>query len=581
MNNKIGIVAGLIIATLLGAAVAVIGTMYYLKAVQNNNAALPIVQQQVPSEVVTNIPEPVLPVPEVQVPPQVSSEPVKDPGVVWLLQPQKITQDLKLFRLPDSAYEDLPPGVRPPPKGANVEVSYYKTGRDNGNDIIMAIIPPEGPGIDYRAYLRKTSAGTYEYIMQNSDNYDAELKQFISAQPIDAVRINTQTLYASIQTQKTLSYQNVTLANMSSYRSLDLGHRPSPKRTLAIQAPYGPLYSDVQEGPAKGLVTQSFVLVKPNGLEEIYQFEPDALLSDNGVADVTWNDGKKNADSFMMINTTGCGAGPYLPLLNESEISNITPIGKTSGGDNVYGLSNPNDPIIQFLYASTGGAYYGSDGETHKITLKEFQNVHPVFIVQDKLGRYVVYNNSTWGPATECGKPVIYLYPQQPISVAVHVGADITKSEPPYESGWNVFALPDGMIVAHGEKYDSLFWEGMGHGVYPSIERGVIIEKKDVELTLRVHLARLGLTKKETNDFLAFWLPRMPKTSYVRLSWLTTNDMNELAPLEISPKPDTVIRVFLDFEGLQQRSYITPQLFPQAHTRSGFTVVEWGGLLRR
>jgi hypothetical protein len=50
-------------------------------------------------------------------------------------------------------------------------------------------------------------------------------------------------------------------------------------------------------------------------------------------------------------------------------------------------------------------------------------------------------------------------------------------------------------------------------------------------------------------------------------------------PLTITPTPDTQIRLFLDFEGLTTPIPLAPQML-SAPPRSGFTVVEWGGLLR-
>ncbi len=55
--------------------------------------------------------------------------------------------------------------------------------------------------------------------------------------------------------------------------------------------------------------------------------------------------------------------------------------------------------------------------------------------------------------------------------------------------------------------------------------------------------------------------------------------MDELAPLTITPKPDTIIRLLMDFKPLQKPISVegynikTPE-------RKGFTVVEWGGVLR-
>lgn len=64
----------------------------------------------------------------------------------------------------------------------------------------------------------------------------------------------------------------------------------------------------------------------------------------------------------------------------------------------------------------------------------------------------------------------------------------------------------------------------------------------------------------------------------MRLSWLGTNELERLAPLYISPAPDTRIRVFLDMEGLETYQEMTPQTLT-SQPRVGFTVVEWGGLV--
>ena len=72
----------------------------------------------------------------------------------------------------------------------------------------------------------------------------------------------------------------------------------------------------------------------------------------------------------------------------------------------------------------------------------------------------------------------------------------------------------------------------------------------------------------------------MPSTPYVRLTWFGTQQLNALAPLYVTPKPDTMIRIFLDFEGLKNPTQIKPQTL-SAIPRKGFTLVEWGGLLRK
>ena len=71
----------------------------------------------------------------------------------------------------------------------------------------------------------------------------------------------------------------------------------------------------------------------------------------------------------------------------------------------------------------------------------------------------------------------------------------------------------------------------------------------------------------------------MKDSPYYFVTFLCNREMNQIAPLIINPKPDTVIRVLMDFTPLtspinvKEYEILTPQ-------RNGFTVVEWGGVLR-
>ncbi len=176
---------------------------------------------------------------------------------------------------------------------------------------------------------------------------------------------------------------------------------------------------------------------------------------------------------------------------------------------------------------------------------------------------------------------MIYLYPTETTPVTVSVDASVTKSEPEYGDGWSVIAHPDGSLVnTDGKSYTSLFWEGLGNGTYPVIDSGFVVPQEDMEQTLWNHLEKLGLNSQEAKEFMEFWLPHMPNSPYVRLTWFGTRQMNVLAPLRIVPKPDTMIRLFLDFEGLEEPINLPSQTL-SAPARNGFTVVEWGGLLRK
>ena len=49
---------------------------------------------------------------------------------------------------------------------------------------------------------------------------------------------------------------------------------------------------------------------------------------------------------------------------------------------------------------------------------------------------------------------------------------------------------------------------------------------------------------------------------------------NEM-PLTISPKPDTLIRVMMEFKGLEEAIEVEPQELTTP-SRNGFVAVEWG-----
>ncbi len=76
---------------------------------------------------------------------------------------------------------------------------------------------------------------------------------------------------------------------------------------------------------------------------------------------------------------------------------------------------------------------------------------------------------------------------------------------------------------------------------------------------------------------MVFWSDKIPNKPFIRLTWLTTAQMDQLAPLSITPRPDTIKRVFLDMEGYDTKITLPAQKL-ESFTRRGFTVVEWGGL---
>lgn len=88
-------------------------------------------------------------------------------------------------------------------------------------------------------------------------------------------------------------------------------------------------------------------------------------------------------------------------------------------------------------------------------------------------------------------------------------------------------------------------------------------------------LADLGLTEQEANEFIIYWLPKMEHNPYNLISF-QREAYTDSAQLTIDPAPDTLIRVFMAWQGLDQPVEVEPQTLT-APKRTGFTAVEWGG----
>lgn len=188
---------------------------------------------------------------------------------------------------------------------------------------------------------------------------------------------------------------------------------------------------------------------------------------------------------------------------------------------------------------------------------------------------------------TQCGgenpanqmsaKPVIYLYPEETTQVEVKLDVDgeLLSTWPSYQDGWTVTAQPDGTLTDEdGNEYSYLFWDA-----YNSVEwdfsEGFCVAGAETGDFLRQILSDMGLTAKEYNEFIVYWLPLMEENPYNLISF-QGELYEESAKLTISPQPDSVLRVFMAWKPLAQPEKIAPQTF-RPFTREGFTAVEWGG----
>lgn len=190
--------------------------------------------------------------------------------------------------------------------------------------------------------------------------------------------------------------------------------------------------------------------------------------------------------------------------------------------------------------------------------------------------------DDVWPPMVS-EKPILYFYPEVSTvcSAKVTLNGELTCTYPAHGAdGWKDFvAHPDGTLVfPDGKSYYALYWEGLQKAEW-DFSRGFCVRGEDTVAFLEWALAEQGLNEREANEFIIYWLPQMQDAPYNVISFQTTA-YTEGAALEITPAPDSLLRVFMTYYPTDAEVEIAPQTF-EGFTRQGFTVVEWGGSLVR
>ncbi|MEK7589594.1 MAG: hypothetical protein AAB479_03170 [Patescibacteria group bacterium] len=318
-----------------------------------------------------------------------------------------------------------------------------------------------------------------------------------------------------------------------------------------------------------------FYMRASDGTQVTYKLVVD-FVGDDRVPQVTWNDGSHNVDQYEYTDLTGCGSSNYASVVTGlvNQTNDLVSAGTNSRGDTIYTLKDTDNKLLRDDYDEK----YLKD----RFSYDEYIKARPMFFWIDPFQRVIKFENAKFVPAAECGKPVIYLYPEHTTQVSVQLEPQggFSFTEPAYDGGWSVIADSNGNLTEtkSGKVYPYLFWEGRG-GIYDRPKRGFVVTQGDVHAFLIRSLAQLGLNSKETADFIEFWEPRMKQAPYYFVSFLGTQAMNALAPMKITPEPDTVIRILMDFYPLEKSIKVEP-VHLKSIPRKGFTVIEWGGVIR-
>lgn len=494
---------------------------------------------------------------------------VTDTGVSWLAEP-KLLDDLNLFSDSESVAESD---------------SYYKIADlADGGEIIYVNRETLGTEVDR---FRKTVDGTYYLLANHSAEFYLDSPELLAVD----VNIDATTTYAALDYPDELVVAGIALQQhwlpFTSNELFDEENNDPAYPFIGLDGtPYGTMYTDVETvatPEADGSIRSKSYVLKLADNSVVRYWSAKNFMADDGSLIANFNDedtALADQTYFVGMVASGCGVLGGDQYIVDMTAEALDQVGMTKAGEALYAMRDAESSLLLNAYETykIGRDY---DGATEPVlSYDEFVAATPILLWQDALGDYLLLMDNEFAPLVECGKPVVYLYPETTTPVQVLVGADVRISDPVYDNGWQVTADPNGTLhLADGSTVASLYWEGKGYGKYPRVTQGRVVETKNIEQELRHDLATLGLNENETADFLEYWLPLMPKTPYVRLTWFDTAVMNELAPLAVQPRPDTVIRVFLDFAGqTSPHTTLSPQTLT-ATERIGFTLVEWGGLL--
>ena len=176
-------------------------------------------------------------------------------------------------------------------------------------------------------------------------------------------------------------------------------------------------------------------------------------------------------------------------------------------------------------------------------------------------------------------KPVLYLYPKKTTKVTVDFEHEdqLTTTYPKFKDSWVVTAKPNGDLYdAKGNYYYGLYWEeDQNHLV--DFREGFYVTKENAIEFLEEKLTTIGLNARERNEFIMYWLPILEKNGQSLVYFELTEERDSYNKLEITPAPDSLLRVAIHVKKVNNKVNIKEQKLP-TFERTGFTAVEWGGV---
>lgn len=474
--------------------------------------------------------------------------------------------------------------------GRESSTEYFKVGRVTagayaGADVIMAESLYEAMGYNNARAFFIVKDGV-NYSVPGIPNQDPFEKYLLAGKTVNA-KIVIEELDLPEQISSAIGSKKIVLEKYSNsffkYNETDL---QAPTSTIvftdAVVGPVYHLHENIDIEYVFGRSGKDAFLVKlPFGRGILYTFIPEIIEEKNTVS-ISLNNNVLTSDAYSYVDIGGCGAQNFISLEPKVSKNDLVKFGVANRtGESVYALKDVNHALLVSAYTN----YEASMKMQQKtiMPMAAFVRTNPVFFWEDPFGRLVKFVNRDYLPMGECGKPVIYLYPEstQKVDVKIDVKGGMSYSDPTYNEGWSVVATPSSQLtnLSDNKIYPYLFWEGRG-GMYQSPQEGFVVARANVHSFLVEKLTAYGLNEKEIADFVEFWEPRMQAAPFYFVGFHGTQVMNAIAPLTVTPQPDSVFRILMDYKPLEKEIRAKEPRMPRPFKREGFTLVEWGGVIR-
>lgn len=290
--------------------------------------------------------------------------------------------------------------------------------------------------------------------------------------------------------------------------------------------------------------------VKSNNKYEIYQYKNNRLVNLNYYVDDVYDIWKNYA--YVLNNS-------LLELVDLSMNSVINTYNEFDIKDDFFVMLNHEDNVTII--------FNNNDSENDNEKCIEYY--------------YNLNDNSVGSTKAECGgigKPVLYLYPEEEVNVTVDFANEniLTTTYPKFVNKWEVLAKPNGDLYdKNGKYYYGLYWEEKLINRV-KFDKGFYVEKDNAIEFLEEKISYIGLSDRERNEFIMYWLPILEKNGKNLVYFELTEERENTNKININPKPDSLLRIVIHVKKVDRKVQIKEQKL-ERFERKGFVAVEWGG----